>query len=148
MNLTNRSFPFLLCLCEFFMTFKKQCKRLQNITNFTKGFKSLNFFYKTLLYNQLLKGFETNCKTYIWKFAKFKTFFTNFTLITHLNKRLQNLLNFLKHCKSILKVTKYYTNLYKNKKVKERLNNNMNNSIKFHKNYYYNVNFAVTNFVL
>jgi hypothetical protein len=31
------------CLCQCFMTFKKQCERMQNFTNLTKGYKSANF---------------------------------------------------------------------------------------------------------
>ena len=66
----------------------------------------------------------------------------------HIYQWLQNLLYFLKHYRSILIVTKYYTNLFNYEEGNERLNKNMKNWVYFHKNWYYDANSAAMNFVL
>ena len=60
---------------------------------------------------------------------------------------LQYLPSFSKHYKSILIVTKYYTNLLSNKENNERLKKKNNNFVYFRKYSHYDANFAAMNFV-
>jgi hypothetical protein len=90
---------------------------------------------------QILK-FGTKGKTYIQKVANFKLFFTQF-YISNTCIPMDP-----KHYKSILIVTKYFTNLCNNKEGNARLIKNMNNCVSFRKNWYYYANLKATNFVL